>query len=602
MKALNVQKLREEPLNSAIVAGFSTLCAIAFVNLLGNLFSHSSAISGALILFSAIAASIFSGALASFRSKKLIAQRQIELKIARSLASGDFSNAVWQAQHGHSELASAMSGIADRQLAIERNNGQLIQEAVTRESQLLSALDCIGLEITIFDRGGLLVCANTAYLSRCNMIGAAVALGMTRKEVWAELAKAPRSNLPLNERQSWLKFQEELRAEALSTKAPVRFGRFNGEPAHMFVYTTRDGHHVEIIESIEDRINLEQRVQRAEREADAMGRIKQVTLSRLSHTIRTPMTGVLAAADLLSESVLDEKQRGRVEIIRRSAGTLLGVVQDMFEMAETTLSSDVTIPKIDAAQRKQALVCSTPAHLAKEVIELLGKDEYEITSFEPFGLSSDAGDALKLANEKHADLIVLANEDQKAGILAIKDFTDLSQKPELKLFSDLLRHSETADVVHNPAEGNMAAEGTMNATVQSAKPAQRVDLLVVESNEVNQIYLSNSLDKSDFAFNIVGTGALAIEAAKVGKPRLILMDISIPDIDGLQVTASIRASTAGDALPPVIIGMTNHFVQGDLAKCIAAGMDHYQAKPQTAENLHDLVARWLKTEPLRKAS
>jgi CheY-like chemotaxis protein/signal transduction histidine kinase len=584
MKALNVQKLRQEPLNSAFIAGFSTLCAIAFVNLLGNLFSHSSTISGAIILFSAIAASMFSGAIASYRSKKVMDQRQIELKVAKSLAAGDFSNAVWNGDEGHSEFAVALSSIADRQLAIERNNGQLIQEAATRESQLISALDCMGQEITIFDRGGLLVCANTAYLSRCNMIGAAVALGMTRKEVWAELAKAPRSNLPLNERQSWLKFQEELRNEALSTKAPVRFGRFNGEQAHMFVYTSRDGHHVEIVESIEDRINLEHRMQRAEREANAMGRLKQVTLSRLSHTIRTPMTGVLAAAELLSESTLDDKQRARVDIIRRSAGTLLGVVQDMFEMAETTPEADVGMQQ-GGTTRKQALVCSTPAHLAKATIDLLVKDEFEVTTFELFGLSTDASDAWKLASERQADLIVLANEDQKSGLLAIQDSIDLSQRPDLKLFSELLTQVANLDSVDDTnAEPK-------DIVVTPAMSSELVDLLVVES-----------LEKCDVAFKIIGTGALAIEIAKSAKPRLILMDISIPDIDGLQVTAAIRANTARDVTPPVIIGMTNHFVQGDLAKCLAAGMDQYMAKPQSAASLQDLVLSWLKPEPLKKAS
>ncbi len=589
MKALSLQKMRQEPLNSGIIAGFSTLCAIAIVNLLGSLFPQASAFYGVFLLSVAIIAAVAAGAIASFRSKKQMIQRQAELTAAKSLAAGDFSNAIWGAQDGRSEIAAALREIADRQLAIERSNGQLIQEGATRESQLISALDCLGQEITVFDRSGLLVCANSAYLSKCNTIGAVIALGMTRKEVWAELARAPLSNLPINERQSWFKFQEDMRNEAVTTKAPVRFTRFDGEQAQMFIQTTKDGHHVEIIESIEERSKLEQRMQKAEREANAMGRIKQVTLSRLSHTIRTPMTGVLAAAELLSDSALDDKQRARVDIIRRSAGTLLGVVQDMFEMAETT-SVEVEARQANLS-RKQALVCSSPAHLAKAAIEIMANSDFEVTTFEP----AEANDAWKIAVEIHADVIVVASEAQKSELLAAATTVVSSQRPELKLFSELLVPAT------NPEATIEVLETSTEVAPRNVKPGELLDLLIVESNEVNQIYLNNSLQKSEFAFKIVGTGALAIETAKTGKPRLILVDISIPDIDGLKVTSAIRTNTSGDLVPPIVIGMTNHFVQGDLAKCLNAGMDHYMAKPQTAETLQELISGWLKPEPLKKA-
>lgn len=522
MNAPRWQKLQQEPLNSGIIIGFSVLCTIAFVSLIGSLFFKQDAISGSFLVILAISASLFSGIVAAIAGKKVTARRQAELVMAKSLASGDFSNCVWPAQICRTELSATLMDIAERKLAIERNNGQLIQEAATRESQLASALDCMREEIAVFDKSGLLACANSAYLSKCNTVGAVIALGMTRKEVWSELAKAPRVHLPLNERQSWLNLIEDMRREALTSGAPVRFVRFQTELAQMSVHITKDGHQVEIIENIMQLVQLEERASKAEREAGAMERLKQVTLSRLSHTIRTPMTGVLAAAELLNDSALDTKQRARLDIIRRSAGTLLGVVQDMFDLAETPLSSsrgDVQEGiEVDATENRvkqeQALICSTPADIA-----------------------------------------------QKTGILKLTK----NSLPEL-----------------NPAHASL-------------------DVLIVESNEVNQIYFANNLDQGDYCFKIVGTGGVAIQAAKAGKPRLILMDISIPDIDGLRVTAAIRESAENGEPAPVIIGMTNHFVQGDLAKCIKAGMDHYIPKPQTAEGMKSLLQEWLKPEPMKLA-
>ncbi|MGL4489086.1 MAG: hypothetical protein ACRCU5_06540, partial [Rhizobiaceae bacterium] len=259
MRELNLAKLRQEPLNSGIIAGFSTLCAIAFVNLAGNLFSSTSGISGIFLLTLALVSSICIGAVAYLRSRKALDRSQSELKMAKSLADGDFSNAIWHLENGHTEMSAALTSIADRQLAIERNNGQLIQEAKTTEVQLISALDCVTQELAVFDKGGMLVCANSAYLSRCNMIGAVVSLGMTRTEIWAELAKAPRANLPVNERQSWLKIQDEMRHEAMLNKNPVRFMRFNNEPAQMSIHEAKDGHQVEIIENTASFLNLEAR-------------------------------------------------------------------------------------------------------------------------------------------------------------------------------------------------------------------------------------------------------------------------------------------------------------------------------------------------------
>jgi CheY-like chemotaxis protein len=554
MSILNFQTIQQDPYRSGILTGFFTLCAIAFVNLIGNLFFEMSSQHGALLLVMALFASVISGVASAYSSKKTSTRRQVELKVAKSLAIGDFSNASFHPENGHTELSTALIAIADRQLSIERNNGQLIQEAAARESQLLTALDCASQEIALFDKNGLLVCANSAYLSKCNTIGAIVALGMTRKEVCAELAKAPRANLPLNERQSWFKAQEDLRQEAATSKMPVRFVRLNNELAQISVHSTKDGHQVEIIEDIGYVSALELRMQKAERETLASSRIKQVTLSRLSHTIRTPMTGVLAAAELLSDTTLDDKQRARLDIIRRSAGTLLGVVQDMFDMAEMPEQSMLKKAEIQ-----------NDGHI----------DTYETAS-------------TAILQEAAYDPLLEKQETVMPNYF--------SHRPDLKLFAELSSQTD------HPEKLSDIFEATHSEATKHPEQLANLDLLIVESNEVNQIYVSNSLENSGFVYKIVGTGAQAIEVAKASKPRLILMDISIPDIDGLQVTAAIRQNTQNQSYAPIIIGMANHFLHGDLTKCLNAGMDQYLAKPATTQALLSLLDDWLKPEPLKMVS
>jgi CheY-like chemotaxis protein/signal transduction histidine kinase len=586
--------LRQEPINSGIITGFLTLCAIAFVNLFGRFVTEETHMSGLILLAVAAIASLAAGAVAFLRSQKITTLRDAELKTALSLAAGDFSNALYVPKQGHTALSLALTEIADRQLAIERNNGQLIQEASTRENHLLTTLDCVSQEIAVYDKSGLLVCANSGFLSKCNIFGAVVALGMTRKEVWSELAKAPRSNLPLNERQSWFKIQEELRQDAAASSTPVRFTRLNGEAAQISMFVTKDGHQVEITEEIAGLINLEQRVLKAERETTASDRLKQVTLSRLSHTIRTPMTGVLAAAELLSDTTLDTRQRARLDIIRRSAGTLLGVVQDMFDMADAANSPITSQEGHTVSLRKQALICSTPESLALEATEVLSRDNYDVTAFESFSQLSKASETLQLAVQKQASLIVLANDEQKAQILAMNEAANLSDRPDLKLFSELLMQTKNPsaliEILETPTE---------SVDVSTTDQNVKLDVLIVESNEVNQIYLSNNMKDSDYAYKIVGTGTLAIEIAQKAAPNLILLDISIPDIDGLQVTAAIRAAAYNSNTVPLIIGLTNHFVQGDQAKCLNAGMDQYMAKPQTGPELISLIEDWLNPAPLK---
>ena len=111
-------------------------------------------------------------------------------------------------------------------------------------------------------------------------------------------------------------------------------------------------------------------------------------------------------------------------------------------------------------------------------------------------------------------------------------------------------------------------------------------LLVAEDNEMNQFVTEEILRQGGFTCEIVGDGALAVEAVKKGKYAAILMDCQMPNLDGLNASQQIRAweQQTGTARLP-IIALTADALQGDREKCLAAGMDGYVTKPINAREL-----------------
>jgi CheY-like chemotaxis protein len=127
------------------------------------------------------------------------------------------------------------------------------------------------------------------------------------------------------------------------------------------------------------------------------------------------------------------------------------------------------------------------------------------------------------------------------------------------------------------------------------------DILVVEDDDVNQIVFAQALSITSHRFSVVGSGAEAVSMAKSARPKLVLMDVSMPDMNGIEATRRIREQAGSTASQPTIIGMTNHFLAGDRNKCLAAGMDEYVLKPSSAEAVTGHLDAWLNIPHVRKA-
>jgi two-component system sensor histidine kinase/response regulator len=116
-------------------------------------------------------------------------------------------------------------------------------------------------------------------------------------------------------------------------------------------------------------------------------------------------------------------------------------------------------------------------------------------------------------------------------------------------------------------------------------------ILLVEDNEVNQLVASRILRKAGFVVHIAGNGKIAVEEVQKDKYALVLMDIQMPEMDGIEATKKIRAIPGFDKIP--IVAMTAHAMSSDRDMSLQAGMNDHISKPIDVQELFKKIAIWL---------
>ena len=142
-----------------------------------------------------------------------------------------------------------------------------------------------------------------------------------------------------------------------------------------------------------------------------------------------------------------------------------------------------------------------------------------------------------------------------------------------------------------PPSPQQPVEGRTSTPVVQSVPS--LDVLVAEDNEVNQIVFTQILQGTGWRFEIVENGARAVEVWQEKDPSLILMDVSMPVMNGHQATQKIREIETRNGGHVPIIGVTAHALESDKELCIAAGMDDYMSKPISPELLEQKIKAWI---------
>jgi CheY-like chemotaxis protein len=123
----------------------------------------------------------------------------------------------------------------------------------------------------------------------------------------------------------------------------------------------------------------------------------------------------------------------------------------------------------------------------------------------------------------------------------------------------------------------------------AAPQAGRVRVLLVEDNAVNQMVAEAMLERRGFEVVVAVNGREGVELFQGGRFDLVLMDIQMPEMDGFEALAAIRAFEEGTGRRTPVVALTAHALKEDRERCLAAGMDDYLSKPIEAPRLYEII-------------
>jgi signal transduction histidine kinase/CheY-like chemotaxis protein len=145
-----------------------------------------------------------------------------------------------------------------------------------------------------------------------------------------------------------------------------------------------------------------------------------------------------------------------------------------------------------------------------------------------------------------------------------------------------------AGVLGHTAAGEQQTGPITRHSLREHRPGLRI--LVAEDNAVNQQLVRRLLEKQDHSVAIVNNGREAVEATERESFDIVFMDVQMPEMDGLEATATIRKSESATGKHQRIVAMTAHAMSGDRDRCLAAGMDGYISKPIRPRELTEITA------------
>jgi signal transduction histidine kinase/CheY-like chemotaxis protein len=229
----------------------------------------------------------------------------------------------------------------------------------------------------------------------------------------------------------------------------------------------------------------------------------------------------------------------------------------------------------------------------KLAVEEVEKDDYDLVFMdlqmpEMDGIQATKNIIINFANRKRPKIIALtanAMPGDKERCLAAGMDDYISKPIQLQLIIDTLYlwmnklNLKEIKNVSNPVEQN------------NFKTKENLKLLVAEDNPVNQKLIMSILKKLGYSATLVENGALAYEAALKDEYDIIIMDLQMPVMDGLDASRNIKTNEKIKK-KPIIIALTANAMEGDRERCLAAGMDEYMTKPIQVKLLEENLKKW----------
>jgi two-component system sensor histidine kinase/response regulator len=199
-------------------------------------------------------------------------------------------------------------------------------------------------------------------------------------------------------------------------------------------------------------------------------------------------------------------------------------------------------------------------------------------------------------------LIALTNASIRSygPVLRAVGFDGHAQKPLLA--SDLRDTiAEAFDLAGKRTQPSLATVRSLEALKAVHKSSDGARILLAEDDQLNQRLVLRILQKNGFQADLAVDGRRAVDAIMKTKYDLVLMDVQMPDMDGLEATAQVRFREGSSRHTP-IVGLTANALAGDRERCLAAGMDDYMSKPVSIEQLKKMIYHWVATDVVEEAT